>query len=106
MESRMKTPYEIPLIKWLAQVTNSPSFKARARSMSFGYAVMRIVGIAYPTERAGPFGQRSGSAGHDPIGVAISHVPEEQCLGAVVSNPYQERARHSQARSPRLVHSP
>jgi transposase len=36
-------------------------------------------------ERACPLRQRSSSAGHDPIGVAISHVPEGQRLGAVVS---------------------
>ena len=41
-------------------------------------------------------GNRSGSAGHDPIGVAISHVPEGQRLGAVVSSPHRERPRHSQ----------
>ena len=49
-----------------------------------------------PGERAGPFRQRSGSTRHDPIGVAISHVPEGQHLGAVVSSPHRERPRHSQ----------
>src|ERR1700737_1001598 len=49
-----------------------------------------------PGERADPFRQRSGSTGHDPIGVAISHVPERQQLGAVVSSPHRERPRHSQ----------
>jgi hypothetical protein len=39
-------------------------------------------------ERAGPFRQRSSSAGDDPVGVAISHVPEGQRLGAVVSIPH------------------
>ncbi|MHC2504376.1 transposase [Bradyrhizobium barranii subsp. barranii] len=39
-------------------------------------------------ERARPFRQRSGSTRHDPIGVAISHVPEGQHLGAVVSRPH------------------
>jgi hypothetical protein len=48
-------------------------------------------------ERASPFGQRSSSAGHDPIGMAISHVPEKQRLGAVVPNSYQKRPRQSQA---------
>ena len=47
-------------------------------------------------ERAGPFRQRSSSARHDPIGVAISHVPEGQRLGAVVSSPHRERPWHSQ----------
>src|SRR2546428_1134873 len=50
-----------------------------------------------PGERAGPFRQRSSSARHDPIGVAISHVSEEQRVGAVVSSPHRERARYSQA---------
>ena len=49
-----------------------------------------------PGERAGPFRQRSGSTRHDPIGVAISHVPEGKHLGAVVSSPHRERPRHSQ----------
>ncbi|MGY4286304.1 transposase [Bradyrhizobium sp. LM2.7] len=49
-----------------------------------------------PAERADPFRQRSGSTRHDPIGVAISHVPEGQHLGAVVSNPHRERPRHAQ----------
>ena len=49
-----------------------------------------------PGERAGPFRQRSGSTRHDPIGVAISHVPEGQHLGAVVSSPHRERPQHSQ----------
>jgi hypothetical protein len=40
--------------------------------------------------------ESSGSAGHDPIGMAISHVPEGQRLGAVVPSPYRERPRHSQ----------
>src|SRR5205823_8252495 len=31
------------------------------------------------------------------IGVAISHVSEEQRLGAVVSSPHRERARYAQA---------
>src|ERR1700730_10913076 len=35
-----------------------------------------------PGERAGPFRQRSSSARHDPIGVAISHLSQEQHLGA------------------------
>src|SRR3984893_10978020 len=50
-----------------------------------------------PGERADPFRQRSSSARHDPIGVAISHVSEEQRLGAVVSSPHRERARYAQA---------
>src|SRR5437588_544349 len=49
-----------------------------------------------PRERTGPFWQRSGSTRHDPIGVAISHVPEGQRLGAVVSSPHRECPRHSQ----------
>ena len=49
-----------------------------------------------PGERAGPFGQCSGSTRHDSIGVAVAHVPEEQRLGAVVSSPHRERPRHSQ----------
>jgi transposase len=49
-----------------------------------------------PRERIGPFRQRSGSTRHDPIGVAISHVPERQQLGAVVSSPHRERPWHSQ----------
>src|ERR1700746_1086041 len=47
-------------------------------------------------ERTGAFWQHSSSARHDPIGVAISHVPERQCLGTVVSSPYRERPRCSQ----------
>ena len=42
-----------------------------------------------PGERAGPFGQCSGSTRHDLIGVAVAHVPEEQRLGAVVSSPHR-----------------
>src|SRR5437660_1132507 len=49
-----------------------------------------------PRERTGPFWQRSGSTRHDPIGVAISHVPEGQRLGTVVSSPHRECPRHSQ----------
>jgi transposase len=49
-----------------------------------------------PGERAGTFWQRSSAARHDPIGVAISHVPEGQRLGAVVSRPHRERPWHSQ----------
>jgi transposase len=45
-------------------------------------------------ERAGPFRQRSSSARHDPIGVAISHVPEGERLGAVVSSPHRDRPWH------------
>jgi len=43
-----------------------------------------------PGERADPFRQ------HDPIGVALSHVPEGPHLGAVVSSPHRERPRRSQ----------
>src|SRR3984893_11653777 len=50
-----------------------------------------------PGARAGPFRQRATSATHDPIGVAISHLSEEQHLGAVVSSPHRERARYAQA---------
>ena len=49
-----------------------------------------------PGERAGPFGQCSGSTRHDSIGVAVAHVPKEQRFGAVVSSPHRERPRHSQ----------
>ena len=49
-----------------------------------------------PGERAGPFRQRSSSARHDPIGVAVPYVPEGQRLGAVVSSPHRERSRYSQ----------
>jgi len=45
---------------------------------------MRSIRVASSTEGgsegAGPFGQRSGSTRHDPIGVAISHVPEDSAL--------------------------
>jgi hypothetical protein len=44
-------------------------------------------------KRAGAIRESAGSAGHDPIGVAISHVPEGQCLGAVVSGPHRKRPR-------------
>jgi transposase len=49
-----------------------------------------------PGERAGSFGQCSGSTRYDSIGVAAAHVPEEQRLGAVVSSPHRECSRHSQ----------
>jgi transposase len=49
-----------------------------------------------PRERAGARRESSGSAGHDPIGVAISPVPEGQRLGAVVPSPHRECPRHSQ----------
>ena len=38
-----------------------------------------------PREGTRPIRQRSGAAGHDPTGVALSHVPEGQRAGAVVS---------------------
>ena len=53
-------------------------------------------GSKTPGERACPIRQRSSAAGHDPIGVALSHVPEGQRLGAVVSSPHRERPRHAQ----------
>ena len=49
-----------------------------------------------PRERTGAIRESSGSAGHDPIGVAISPVPEGQHLGTVVPSPHRERPRHSQ----------
>ena len=49
-----------------------------------------------PVEGTGAFWQRSSPPRHDPIGVAISHVPEGQCLGAVVSSPYRECPRYPQ----------
>ena len=49
-----------------------------------------------PREGAGEVRESPGSAGHDPIGVAISHVPEGQRLGAVVPSPHRERPRQSQ----------
>jgi hypothetical protein len=55
-----------------------------------------------PRERAGAIRECSGSAGHDPIGVAIPPVPEGQRLGAVVPSPYRERPRHSQDHDRRL----
>ena len=45
----------------------------------------------------GAIRESSGMAGHDSISVAISPVPEGQCLGTVVRRPHQERPRHSQA---------
>ena len=41
-----------------------------------------------PRERTGAIRESSGTAGHDSISVAISPVPEGQCLGAVVSSPH------------------
>ena len=70
-----------------------------SRNMRDRRAVARYAGLTgspdesgreTPRERAGPFWQRSGSTRHDPIGVAISHVPEGQRLGAVVSSPHRE----------------
>ena len=67
-----------------------------SRSMRDRRAVARYAGLTGSPERerqktrekrADPFRQRSGSTRHDPIGVAISHVPEGQHLGAVVSSP-------------------
>ena len=49
-----------------------------------------------PQERTGAIRESSGSAGHDPISVAISPVPEGQRLGTVVPSPHRERPRHSQ----------
>ena len=55
-----------------------------------------------PREGAGEVRESPGSAGHDPIGVAISHVPEGQRLGAVVPSPHRERPRQSQDYDPGL----
>jgi len=77
-----------------------------SRNMRDRRAIARYAGLTgspdesgkkTPGERAGPFRQRSSSTRHDPIGVAISHVSEEQRVGAVVSSPHRERARYSQA---------
>ena len=76
-----------------------------SRNMRDRRAVARYAGLTgSPDEsgsqtagqRAGAIGQRAGSARHDPIGVAISHVPKGQCPGAVVSSPHRERPRYSQ----------
>ena len=48
-------------------------------------------------ERAGPIRQRSSSARHDPIGMAVPPAPEGQRLGTVVPSPHRERPRLSQA---------
>src|SRR4029077_6254846 len=68
----------------------------RRRALCWPYWLARRERKKTTGERTGPFGQRSSSAGHDPTGLAISHVPEGQRLGAVVSSPYRERPRHSQ----------
>lgn len=58
-----------------------------SRNMRDRRAVARYAGLtgspkrereAPPGERAGPFGQCSGSTRHDPIGVAVPSAPEEQ----------------------------
>jgi len=46
-----------------------------------------------PGERGSPFRQWSSSARHDPIGVAISNLPEGERLSAVVSNSHGKRSR-------------
>ena len=76
-----------------------------SRNMRDRRAVARYAGLTGSPDESGTkrrekglaaFRQRSSSARHDPIGVAISHVSEEQCLGAVVSSPHRERPRYSQ----------
>ena len=71
-----------------------------SRSMRDRRAVARYAGLTGSPDESGRkrrekgltrFRQRSGSTRHDPIGVAISHVPEGQRLGAVVSSPHRER---------------
>ena len=74
-----------------------------ARNLRDQRAVARYAGLTgSPDEsgkkrarRAGQFRQPSGSAGHDPIGVAISHVPEGSAL------PQWSRARPENARGSR-----
>jgi len=71
-----------------------------SRNMRDRRAVARYAGLTGSPDQSGTrrcaFRQRSSSARHDPTGVAISHVPEGQCLGAVVSSPHRERPRYSQ----------
>ena len=72
--------------------------EALSRNLRDRRAVARYAGERKKTsgERAGPIRQRSGAQRHDPIGLAISHVPKRQRLGAVVSSPDRERPRHAQ----------
>jgi transposase len=44
-----------------------------------------------PRERALPIRQRSGAAGNDSVGVALSRVPKGERLGQMVSSAYRER---------------
>ena len=76
-----------------------------SRNLRDRRAVARYAGLTGSPDESGKkrrekglarSGNRSGSAWHDPIGVAISPVPEGQRLGAVVPSPYRERPRHSQ----------
>jgi len=76
-----------------------------ARNMRDRLAIARYAGLTGSPTRAAPNAgrkgwpvrQRSSSARHDPIGVAISHLSEEQHLGAVV------RARTENARGTRKL---
>ena len=67
-----------------------------SRNLRDRRAVARYAGLTGSPDESGKkrrekglarSGNPPGSAGHDPIGVAISHVPEGQRLGAVVPSP-------------------
>jgi transposase len=77
-----------------------------SRNMRDRRAVARYAGLTGSPDESGTKRRekglaRSGNArvrrGMIQLAWRFLIVPEEQCLGAVVSNPYQERARHSQA---------
>src|SRR5258705_2023568 len=81
-----------------------------ARNMRDRRAIARYAGLTGSLDESGTKRRekglaRSGNARvrrHDPIGVAISHLSEEQHLGAVGSSPHRERARYAQAHDPCL----
>src|SRR5271167_3013821 len=68
----------------------------RRRALCGPHWLARRVREEAPQERAGAIRESSGSAWHDSISMAISPVPEGQCLGTVVPRPHRERPRHSQ----------
>ena len=76
-----------------------------SRNMRDRRAIARYAGLTGSPDESGRkrrekglarSGNARGSTRHDPIGVAISHVPEGQHLGAVVSSPHRERPQRSQ----------
>jgi hypothetical protein len=84
-----------------------------SRNLRDRRAIARYAGLTGSPDESGKKRREKGlarcgnprSAGHDPIGVAVPHVPEGQCPGAVVSSPHRQRRVCDLVRIPRpLLH--